>query len=111
TDARQAARRALHERGELGAEKIEPRVGEAAEVARLERGAGDDEGAAEHALVALLAVAVIGHELRASGAKIVLHVLVEERPGPRAEMAHHVFAEEAARVGEALRMPLARRVE
>src|SRR5712691_6095108 len=57
----------LHERVQLGTEQVEPGVGEAAEIARLERGARDDERAAEDPRVGRLAVAVVGHEVRAGG--------------------------------------------
>ena len=110
-DARQPARGALHERVQVGAEQVEPRIGEAAEVARLQRGTGDDERAAESALVAGLAVAVVGHVLRAGSAHVVLDVFVEDRPGARGEMRHHVFADQAAPVGEALRVRAVRRIE
>src|SRR5216684_2254532 len=65
------------ERVQLGTEQVEPGVGEAAEIARLESGARDDERAAEDPWVGGLAVAVVGHELRAGGAQVVLDILVE----------------------------------
>src|SRR5207248_10637133 len=101
-DAGEAARGALHEGRQIRTEQVEPRVGKAAEVAGLEGGAGNDERAAEGALVARLAVAVVRHELGAGRTKMVLDILVEQRPGARGEMRHHVFADQAARVGEAL---------
>src|SRR5437660_68006 len=110
-DARQPARGALHERVEVGTEQVEPRIGEPAEVARLQRGTGDDERAAESTLVAGLAVAVVGHVLRAGSAHVVLDVFVENRPGARGEMRHHVFADQAAPVGEALRVRAVRGIE
>src|SRR6516225_3655367 len=82
-----------------------------AEIARLERGARDNERAAEGAFLAGLAVAVVGHELRAGGALIVLDVLIEHRPRARAEMRHHVFAEQPAGIGEPFGMLVGRRVE
>ena len=42
-DPGEPARRAFHERGELGTEQINPCIGNAAKFARLERGTGDDE--------------------------------------------------------------------
>ena len=59
----------------IGPEQVETRISEAAQVARLQRGTGDDERAAERALVAGLAVAVVRHVLRAGGAHVVLDVL------------------------------------
>src|SRR5262252_583163 len=101
----------LHEGGEIGPEQIEAGIGEAAEIARLERGARDNEGAAEGAFLAGLAVAVVGHELRAGGAHVVLDVLIEHRPRARAEMRHHVFPEQPARIGEPFGMLVGRGVE
>src|SRR5262249_47602103 len=76
-DAGQSARRALHEGSEIRTEQIEAGIGDPAEVARLERGARDDERAAEGTFMARLAVAVIRHELRAGGAHMILDVLIE----------------------------------
>src|SRR6266480_3614429 len=95
----------------FGTEEVQPSVGEPAEVARLERAARDDERAAEDPRVGRLAVAVVGHELRAGGAQVVLHILVEQCPGYRAVVAHHVFSDQAARVGEPPRVPVGRRVK
>src|SRR5262245_27135731 len=63
------------------------------------------------AFLAGLAVAVVGHELRAGGAHVVLDVLIEHRPRPRAEMRHHVFAEQPARIGEPLGVLVSRGVK
>src|SRR5439155_4457089 len=82
-DARQSARRAFHEGGEIRTEKIETGVGESTEVARLQGGARDDERAAERAFLAGLGVALIGHQLGAGSAHVTLDVLIEERPWPR----------------------------
>src|SRR5690349_9439403 len=85
-------------------------IGEAAEAARFEGGTGDDERAAEPFLVARLAVTVVGHVLGARRAHVVLDILVEDRERPRAEVRHHVLADEAVRVCEPLRVLVGRRV-
>ena len=110
-DAGQPARGAFHESREVGTEQVETGIGIAAEVAGLLPGAGDDEGAAERPLVAGLAIALVGHVLRAGRAHVVLDVLIEHRPGARCEMRHHVFPEQPAPVGEPLGVLVGRRVE
>src|SRR5215831_17255829 len=87
------------------------RIGDAAKFAGLERGTGGEKRAAEGPFSAGLSVAVVGHVLYARGAHVVLNILVEDRPGPRAKMRHHVFAEETAGIGEPLGMLVSRRVE
>src|SRR5262249_59708072 len=82
-----------------------------AELAGLAPGAGGEKRAAKGPFSAGLSVAVVGHILYARGAHVVLDILVEDRPGPRAKMRHHVFAEKTAGIGEPLGMLVGRRVE
>ncbi len=110
-DAGKAAGAFFHELGKGGPEQVDTRIGHAAEIAGLDRGAGDDEARAERAPVRGLAVAVIGHELRAGRAHVVLHILVEDRERARREVGHHVFADQPVAVGEALGVLVGRRVE
>ena len=49
--------------------------------------------------------------MRAGRAEVVLHVLVEERPRPGREVAHHVLADEPARVRQAFGMLSGRGIE
>ena len=51
-DAGDPAQRPLHEGGEIGAEQVGPGVGDAAQIAQLERGTRDNEGTAERTLAA-----------------------------------------------------------
>ncbi len=95
---RDAALGALHELRQFRTEQIQPRIGETAEIAGLERGARDDIGATEGAFrfLAVLVVARIRHVLRTDSAHVVFDVLIEQRPGARRVMRHHVFAQEPA---------------
>ena len=52
-----------------------------------------------------------GHVLRAGRSHVVLNVLVEDRPGGRAEVRHHELADEIARIGESLPVLAGRRIE
>ncbi len=107
-DAGKAAGGPLHIGVEWGTEQIGSGIGEV--VGLLRRPAGDVR-AAERAFVARLAVAVVGHELRADGAQVVLDVFVEHRRNPRNRVHHHVFADKPVCVGKPFRVLVGRRVE
>src|SRR5262249_58321642 len=83
-DAVQSSRRAFHERGEIRSEQVEAGIGESAEVARLERGARDDERAAEGPFMARLSVAGIRNEMRPRGGPMIFEVPLQQPPQPPA---------------------------
>jgi hypothetical protein len=74
-------------------------LAKAAEIACLQRRSGHDERAAECPFMGGLAVALVGHVLGACGAHVVLDILVEDGQRARAEMGHHVFADETVGIG------------
>ena len=98
-DAGIAARGALHERGQVGAEQIDARIGDAAEGAIALRRAGNDEGRAERAfvLVRVLVVEIVGEILRRDRSHIGLQsTLVEHRRGGGSEVRRQIFAQKPA---------------
>src|SRR5215469_14640306 len=100
-----------HEVVQVGAEQVDTGIGNAAELIGLEGGTGNNKRAAEPVLVARLAVTVIGHVLGARRAHVVLDILVEDGERARGEVRHHVFAEEAARISQPVRVLVGRGVE
>ena len=93
---------------QIGTEQIGTRVGV---VVGLKRGTGGDVGAAEFRLLAGLAVAFVRHELRADRPFVILQILVEQRPGARDRVRHHIFADHTIGIGESFRMLVGGRIE
>src|SRR5262245_2686158 len=89
-DTGEPARLALEEIVELLAEQVGTHIGDAAHIGRLLRRARVPEGAAECAFACRFGVAVVGHELIAERAEIVLQVFVEDGGHRRAGVDHLV---------------------